>query len=252
MTNYKRIYGFEPEADLNKTLLRISNGKMPNIAVVSTSDLNVPVLHNLKAFADESDCLSLISIKHLNHLGKHCYNCNEIRSNCYDLSDESSDGYSEFNEQLDMTLSEFDLIITVGERYDRNYYNNRMPVLEYEDMPVVHLIDCLLEEDFKGENLYEEKWEYDNTITIPKFFVEEVADIHSDLEFVDYEAFFNVLCAKLIISAIEEIKKTVRKSRNYDGRTFINLNFFEPTDKLIKEAYKQVNPMFVANLANIT
>ena len=71
MTNFKRIYGFRPEADLNKTLLSISNGRMPNVAVVVVSDLNIPILQHLETFAKESDCLSLISIKHLNHIGQH-------------------------------------------------------------------------------------------------------------------------------------------------------------------------------------
>ncbi len=246
MTNFKRVYGYEPEAELDKTLLRISNGKMPNIAVVSTSDLNIPVLQHLEQFAKEFDCLSLILIRQLNHLGLHCNSNRKIQSKCYDLSDESSDGYIEFYDQLDSVLSEFDLIITVGERYDGNYYSNRMPVLEYEDMPVVHLINCVHEEELESAD-----WEYENTIAIPRLFVDEVAEISPQIDFVDYEQYFNVLCAKLIQSSLEEMKKEIRQKRSWRDSVELSLNLFKPTDKIIRESYRQMQPMLIGQLPNI-
>jgi len=246
MTNFKRIYGFRPEADLNKTLLSISNGRMPNVAVVVVSDLNIPILQHLETFAKESDCLSLISIKHLNHIGQHCHSNRNIQSSCYDLSDESSEGYSEFNDQLDTVRSEFDLIVTVGERYDGNYYNNRMPVLEYEDTPVVHLINCVNEEELESLD-----WEYENTIAIPRLFIDEVAEISPQIDFVDYEQYFNLLCAKLIQGALEEMKKEIRQKRSWRDSVELSLNLFELTDKTIKESYRQMQPMLVGQLPNI-
>lgn len=243
MANFKRIYGYEPEVDLYETLLSVSNGKMPKVAVAATSDLNIPVLKYLEPLAEESEYLSLVSIKQLNHLGKYGVSCPEVRSNCYDLSDESSKGYEEFNEELDSTLQDFDLIVTVGERYDGNYYNNQMPIIEYEDIPVVHLIECINIED-----LEEACWEYDNTIAIPRLFVDEVTGVHAEIDFVNYEEYFNFLCSMLIKNALEGMQKEIREKRGWGNNVQLNLSFFQITDKIIMEAYRQMKPKLVTLL----
>lgn len=240
----KHHYFYEPTMKQTKILLKANARKRLKVTVVAVSDLFVPALlhtyYNAK-YVPLID-INLVSTKHLNHIGS-CAFSNEltrIYSDTYDLSNKSSKGYKTFSNNLRRKLKGSDLIITIGETFEGNHYNNRMPILKYKDVPVIHITKCV-----SGPLLFRDIQDEVES-TIPSLFVEEVLGLSPNYQIDNYDDFLNCLCSALIIMGLkgieEKIQKKIEQKKSWRKGLVINSDLFKLSEKTIKKAYKIRNP----------
>lgn len=223
---------FEPDKELlNFDLF------LPQITVVSASESTHSVITNLEKLAKEHSFLKLIAINHLssnNSQFRYQDPVITVNSECYDLGNPLSKGYEKFYSDLNLELAKSRLIIVVGEEGLNGYKNNRMPLIEFGETPVLHFIngytDHFLDFDNQGRNL----------IVFSTLLIYHLLGIDSDWSFTDDEGCLNNIYFHLIKFFVEFIRTQIERNRMTRSSTVLKVRNFACTYGLaIKACFEE-------------
>jgi len=220
---------FEPKKEL------LTFGwELPEITIVSASEKTHQVLCHLESVAKENNFLNLVQINHLssnNFYFRYQSPVKTIDSNCYDLSNPEADGHGEFYAKLHSVLEKTELVIVLGEEYGENFANNKMPLLKFGNVPVVHFIDkdphILGEINNKGFNL----------IFFSTWLLSVLLGISSNYEFIDDQACLNKTYAQIIKAFVVRICKQSKNTMRDLAKTVVKVEDFECSWDILQPIY---------------